>query len=100
MKPENTLTTSSPAGILNSETKIGAESEILVPLPLPGSKQMNFTINGEEFVFTMTFDTAGNITDFTATRDGVTFECTIQLVSEVNGSRTCCSPSGCTAGSC
>jgi hypothetical protein len=101
MKPENTLTTSSPAGILNSETKLGAEAEIRVPpLPLPGSTQMHFTINGEDFDFTLTVDSEGNLISFTATRDGVPFDCSIQLVSEVNGARTCCSPSGCTAGSC
>jgi hypothetical protein len=98
MKPENTITTSSPAGILNSEAKLGAKVEIQVPLP--GSQQMTFTINGEEFSFTLTVDAEGNLTDLTATRDGVTFDCTIQLVSEVNGSRVCCSPLGCTAGSC
>jgi hypothetical protein len=98
MKPENTITTSSPAGILNSETKLGAEVEIGVPLP--GSQKMNFTINGEEFSFTLTVDAEGNLTDFTATKDGVTFDCSIQLVSEVNGSRTCCSPTGCMPGSC
>lgn len=100
MKSENTLSTSSPAGILNSETNIGAESEIVVPLPLPGSKQMTFTISGEDFVFTITVDSSGNLTDFTATGDGATFDCTIQLVAEGNGARFCCGPSGCTAGSC
>ena len=100
MKSENTLSTSSPAGILNSETKIGAESDIVVPLPLPGSKQMTFTISGEDFVFTITVDSSGNLTDFTATGDGATFDCTIQLVAEGNGARFCCGPSGCTAGSC
>jgi hypothetical protein len=100
MKPENTLTTSSPAGILNSETKVGAESEIRLPLPLPGSQQMTFTINGEDFTFTITVDTQGNLTAFTATGEGATFNCMIQLVSEVDGSRVCCGPSGCTSGSC
>lgn len=100
MKSENTLTTSSPAGILNSDAKLGAEAEIRVSLPLPGSNQMHFTINGEDFDFTLTVDSAGNLISFTATRDGVPFDCTIQLVDEVNGARTCCGPSGCTAGSC
>jgi hypothetical protein len=100
MKPENTITTSSPAGILNSDPKLGAEADIRAPLPLPGSLPMNFTISGEEFDFTLTVDAEGNLTGFTATKDGVPFECSIQLVSEVNGARTCCSPSGCTSGSC
>jgi hypothetical protein len=100
MKPENTITTSSPAGILNSDPKLGAEADIHLPLPLPGGQQMNFTINGEEFNFTLTVDAEGNLTSLTATRDGVAFDCSIQLVSEVNGARTCCGPSGCTAGSC
>jgi hypothetical protein len=100
MKPENTITTSTPAGILNSDTKLGAEADISVTLPLPGSHQMNFTINGEDFDFTLTVDAEGNLTGFTATRDGVPFNCSIQLVNEVNGARTCCTPSGCTAGSC
>ena len=100
MKPENTLTTSSPAGILNPEPKLGAESEIHLPVPLPGSGLMTFRINGEEFNFTLTVDAEGNLTDFSATKDGVTYDCSIQPVSDVDGSRTCCGPSGCTSGSC
>jgi len=61
---------------------------------------MNFTISGEAWVFTLVTDAQGNLTDFTATKDGVTCECFIQLVAENNGNRTCCGPAGCTAGSC
>ena len=101
MKPENTLITSSPAGILNSEKELGAESEVRLPLPLPGSQQqMTFTINGEDFTFTITVDSQGNLLDFTATGEGATFDCMIQLVSDVDGARFCCGPSGCTSGSC
>ena len=100
MKSENTLPTSSPAGILNSEKELGAESDIQVTLPLPGSQKMTFTITGEDFVFTITVDSEGNLTDFTATRDGVLFDCSIQLVAAVTAARICCTPSGCTVGSC
>lgn len=61
---------------------------------------MNFTISGEAWVFTLVTDAQGNLTDFTATKDGVTCECSIQLVAQTNGDRTCCGPAGCTAGSC
>ena len=61
---------------------------------------MNFTINGEEWIFTLLVDSQGNLTDFTATKDGTTCTCSIQLVAEGTGGRTCCTPAGCTAGGC
>jgi len=62
---------------------------------------MNFTISGEEFDFTLEVDGSGNLTGFTATKDGTTYDCTIQLTSRANAEdQVCCGPSGCMAGSC
>lgn len=51
-------TTSTPIGILNARAGLRAESDSILPLPviLPRSEQMNFTINGEEYVFTLDVD--------------------------------------------
>lgn len=83
-----TTTSSTPIGILNSNADLGR------------SDQMTFTINGEEWLFTLLVDSQGNLTDFTATKDGTTCTCSIQLVAENSGARTCCTPAGCTAGGC
>lgn len=98
MKTEQTIetTTSTPIGILNSEATLGAESD---PVTLPRSTVMNFTIAGEEWVFTLQVDGEGNLTDFFAVKEGSTCSCLIQLIAENNG-RTCCGPAGCTAGGC
>jgi hypothetical protein len=88
MKPESNITTLPPV------------SELPLPISLPGSELMNFTINGEEWLFTLTLDGQGHLVSLIATKDGVTCDCTIQLVAQNNGTRTCCGPAGCTAGSC
>jgi hypothetical protein len=98
MKPESTLTTSTPVGILNPEKDL--VSDLTVPPNLLRSLLMNFTIAGEAWVFTLETDAQGNLTSLTATKPGVTCNCSIQLVAEGTAERTCCSPAGCTAGSC
>ena len=62
---------------------------------------MIFTIAGETFVFNMTLDGENHLIALSATKDNVTYDCTIQLVSEVDGARQCCVPGGsCSPGSC
>lgn len=62
---------------------------------------MIFTIDGEAFVFNMTLDAENHLTALTATKDNVTWGCTIQLVSEADGERMCCIPGGqCSSGGC
>jgi hypothetical protein len=95
MKPESTLTTSTPVGVLNPEKDLATAA-----INLARSVLMNFTIAGEAWVFTLVTDSDGNLTSLTAAKPGVTCECSIQLVAESNGERTCCGPAGCTAGSC
>jgi hypothetical protein len=102
MKTDQTTetTTSTPIGLINPDANLAAESDSRLPSALLRSEQMNFTIVGEEWVFTLLVDAEGNLTDFTADKGGVSCECFIQLVAQNNGDRTCCSPSGCTAGGC
>jgi hypothetical protein len=100
MKPESTLTTSTPLGVLNSEKDPGLTSDLPLPTSLLRSVLMNFTIAGEPWVFTLETDADGNLTSLTAAKPGVTCDCSIQLVAQSNGERTCCGPAGCTAGSC
>jgi hypothetical protein len=100
MKPESNITTPTPAGILNPEKSLGLTSGLPLPITLPGSLLMNFTIAGEDFNFTLTVNSEGQLLAFTATKDSTTYDCSIQLVSQANAERTCCGPSGCTAGSC
>ena len=63
---------------------------------------MNFTISGEDFTFTLLVDTNGTLTSFTATKDSITYLCSIQLNSSggLMPEAFCCTPSGCTSGSC
>ena len=100
MKPDSTLTTSTPLGVLNSEKDPGLTSDLSSLTSLARSVLMNFTIVGEAWVFTLETDANGNLTRLTATKAGVTADCSIQLVAQTNGERTCCGPAGCTAGSC
>ena len=100
MKPESNITSSTPAGILNPEKKVRATSILPLPISVIGSLLMNFTIAGEDFNFTLTLNSEGQLTGFTATNGGTTYDCSIQLVSETPAERVCCTPSGCTAGSC
>jgi len=59
---------------------------------------MEFQIDG--FTFTATIE-EGQLTGLTAEKDQVTYDCKIQLVSQVDESRQCCMPGGpCTSGSC
>ena len=100
MKPESTLPTSTPLGVLNSEKDPVLTTDLSLPINLARSVLMNFTIVGEAWVFTLETDADGNLTRLTATKPGVTADCSIQLVAQSNGERTCCGPAGCTAGSC
>jgi len=100
MKPETNITTSTPAGILNPDKQLGITSKLPLPIRLIGSLLMNFTIAGEDFNFTLTVNGDGQLLGFTATKDNTTFDCSIQLVSQTSPERACCSPAGCTAGSC
>ena len=61
---------------------------------------MTFTISGEPFLFTLVVDD-GVLTSFTATDNGTTFDCFIQLEAQglVEG-MFCCTPTGCTSGGC
>jgi hypothetical protein len=62
---------------------------------------MTFTIDGEEFLFNMTLDGENHLIALTATKDSVTYDCTIQLISRADGDRMCCIPGGaCQSGSC
>jgi len=62
---------------------------------------MNFTISNEGFTFHVQVDGNGHLTSFTATKDSVTFDCSIQLQSRANPLEIfCCNPSGCTSGPC
>ncbi len=99
MKSEATLPTSTPVRILDPEEELAAKSGSRLLASLERSKQMNFTILGEQFDFTLTTDAEGHLTSFTATRDSVNYTCKIQLESETN-ERECCGPSGCAGGSC
>ena len=99
MKSESTLTTSTPVGVLNPEKNLGVKSDLPLTNSLPGSVVMNFTIDG--FNFTLTVDGNNQLTGLTATKDNTTWDCTIQLVSQVDGDRMCCGPTGdCRPGSC
>jgi hypothetical protein len=101
MKPESNIKTSTPAGILNPEKNVALTSVLPLPISLIGSLLMNFTIAGEEYVFTLTVNGDGQLLSFTATKEGnTTYDCSIQLVSQTSPERACCSPAGCTAGSC
>ena len=100
MKPESNITPPTPAGILNSEKNLGVTSGLPLVINLARSLLMNFTIVGEDFNFTLTVNSEGQLLAFTATNDNTTYDCSIQLVSQASGERTCCGPSGCTAGSC
>jgi hypothetical protein len=100
MKPETTLPTSTPVRILDPEEQYVAESNSNLLGSLERSLQMNFTIHGEDFVFTLTVDGDGQLTGFTATNGSTTFDCSIQLVSQAN-ERWCCIPNGpCSPGGC
>ncbi len=63
---------------------------------------MNFTISGEDFTFTLSVDLNGTLTGFTATKDSINYDCSIQMTSTsgLMPERFCCTPSGCTSGSC
>ena len=66
---------------------------------------MNFVINNEDFVFTIEFQQEGGqnvLTSFTATKDEVEYNCSIQLdaVGSLTESMFCCTPLGCTSGGC
>lgn len=62
---------------------------------------MTFTISGEGFTFTLEVDNNDNLTSFIATNGATTYNCTIQLVSQINPEEfICCGPSGCTSGPC
>jgi hypothetical protein len=101
MKPESNIKTSTPAGILNPEKNVALTSVLPLPISLIGSLLMNFTIAGEDYVFTLTVNGDGQLQGFTATKEGnTTYDCSIQLVSQTSPERACCSPAGCTAGSC
>ena len=62
---------------------------------------MNFTIAGEEFAFTISVDGEGQLTGFTATREGLTYDCLIQVTSQgAERIIECCGANGCMAGGC
>lgn len=63
---------------------------------------MNFTISGEDFTFTLLVDSNGTLTSFTATKDSNSYDCSIQLTATggMMAEAFCCTPSGCTSGSC
>jgi hypothetical protein len=63
---------------------------------------MNFTISGEDFTFTLLVDPNGTLTSFTATKDSTDYDCSIQVTatSSLMPDIFCCTPSGCTSGSC
>jgi hypothetical protein len=69
-----------------------------------GVQTMNFIIDNANFVFNLqTQEVNGQnvLTSFTATSNGVEFNCYIQLVSEGEvETEFCCSPLGCTSGPC
>lgn len=101
MKSEATLPTSPLVRVLDSQDQLEVESDSRLLLNLPRSEEMNFTINGEDFFFTLTVDSNGHLTAFTATKDNTVFDCKIKLVSEADGSTWCCIPGGpCQQGSC
>lgn len=105
MKSESDIPGATPVGTLNSERDLGAESDLPLPITLPRSLQMNFTIEGEDFNFTLTVDDEGNLISFTATKgSGITndtFNCSIQVESQSTPPEVfCCTPAGCTAGPC
>ena len=41
--------------------------------------QMNFTISGEDFIFTLLVDPDGKLNSFTAEKDSTTYDCSIQV---------------------
>jgi hypothetical protein len=63
---------------------------------------MNFTISGEDFTFTLLVDPNGTLTSFTAEKDSTSYDCSIQVTSTTSlmPELFCCTPSGCTSGSC
>lgn len=64
---------------------------------------MEFTIENEDFVFNLVVDQDNQLTGFTATRDQVTYDCSIHLKSQLNSATLCCRPNppgGCVEGPC
>jgi len=63
---------------------------------------MNFTISGEDFTFTLSVNLNGELTSFTAEKDSTSYDCSIQVTSSggLMPEIFCCTPSGCTSGSC
>jgi len=97
MKPDSNTKPSTPAGILNPEENAGTTS---LPLPITLPLVLNFTIVGEDFNFSLTLNGDGQLVGFTATKGNTTYDCSIQLASQSSAERVCCSPIGCTPGSC
>src|SRR5262245_16267427 len=65
-----------------------------------GVRKMTFTITGEEYIFTLTVDTEGNLSSFTAVKGDITYDCSIQLSAHSVEQKVCCTQWGCTAGGC
>lgn len=65
---------------------------------------MVFTIENEDYVFSLVVDQDNHLTGFTATKDQVTYDCSIHLKSQLNSQVILCCrpypPGGCVEGPC
>ena len=64
---------------------------------------MVFTIENEAYVFNLVLDESDQLLGFTATKDQVTYDCSIHLKSQTNPQDvSCCYPPpvGCVTGPC
>jgi len=62
---------------------------------------MTFTIANSGFTFDLQVNGENQLTSFTATREGVSYVCYIQLESQGEVAQlVCCTPQGCVEGPC